>query len=239
MIVKRHVLYAKVKNMVCGKIYSTHIVKKNNRLRRSRDSQFRQKIRHPKHFSGSVSYRPVLSFSWRTSNSLLLLWGPDHMMRAKINNVRSCWSIIIPISRPVGLREGMKVESVVVAKKDALIASSRKIAKNTFCCLPLFIRRTMHKLWQLVHSKSHIWSGKMKILHASTSVQYSRPSVRGVPEVSCKWQLEAIGVESGLASRILVWANKSVMYFFVEWEGSPQQCDVLQFSENNWESLSP
>lgn len=128
--------------------------KKNNRLRRSRDSQFRQKIRHPEHFSGSVSYRPVLSFSWRTSNCLLLLWGPDHMMRAKINNVRSCWSIIIPISRPVGVREGMKVESVVVAKKDALIASSRKIAKNTFCCLPLFIRRTMHKLWQLVHSKS-------------------------------------------------------------------------------------
>lgn len=141
--------------------------KKNDRLRRSRDSKFRQKIWHPANFSGSVSYRPVLSFSWRTSNSLLFLWEPDHMMRAKRNNVYSCWSIIIPISRPVGVREGMKVESVVAAKKDALIASSREIAKNTFCCLPLFIRRMMHKLWKLFHSKSHIWSGKMKILLAS------------------------------------------------------------------------
>lgn len=123
----------------------------------------------------------ILNFYGRMGDTSLLFGQPWNWITTHGDDICISGNIIICVSGPFWVWEGMSRKRRVRVNKNTVCGSANKISKNLFDTLPVICIWFVHKLKQAINDVHNVWSSKWKILKAPTTDMYSEASSRAIP----------------------------------------------------------
>ena len=96
----------------------------------------------------------------RGSYNQSLLWGPRNEITIKINKVGQSEDLVMRVSDPISVREGMKGQWLLETQMETMKNSMLEIANQAFSGCLVILRRWVHELSAFILWERDIWQSQ-------------------------------------------------------------------------------
>lgn len=153
-------------NMLCTgvehrtdrEIRGSKIVAPQNKGLQEEDAKLFEKRLDPNELGNGIGNALVLRLGTRMSNHRLLEGVPGDQVAAKENTLASRRTPIVRTPSPIDVGKGSEGGGARGAKMKTIMRGVAKITQNAFNNLPMWNPWSVHKLADLVNSKSKVWT---------------------------------------------------------------------------------